>query len=100
MGLAWTDEMKISTLADFKEVANFMLGHRCRFSLSEIGGIEYGFMIARDGNGIEVYDTVEDDNCRVEKFPDVDSALSGFIVAGKPIAEYIPGVTLYPVVNH
>ena len=95
-----TDETKIPTLADFKEVAKYLLCNKCRFSISEIGGIEYGFMIARDGNGIEVYDTVEDDNCRVEKFPDVDSALAGFIVAGRPIAEYIPGVTLYPVVNH
>lgn len=91
-----TDETKIPTLADFKEVAEYLLDAECPFCLSEIAGVQYGFFNA-EGGGVEVADTIDDDNYRSEKFPDVDSALSGFIVAGKPLAEFIPGITIYPV---
>jgi len=57
----------------------------------DIDGAKYGFCIYENGK-CEIFDTVEDDDYRIEKFDTVESALNEFIINDNPIVDYISDV--------
>lgn len=62
---------------------------RCIFGTftPAIAGVTYGFAIVENG-GCEVFDMVQSDDYREEKFESVEDALASFIVNGKPLSAY------------
>lgn len=62
---------------------------RCIFGTftPAIAGVTYGFAIVENG-GCEVFDMVQSDDFREEKFENAEDALASFIVNGKPLFDY------------